>query len=268
MFAATAYVLFNWLDGNISDNAKAALAQTMRWKDYRSEQVALALVEVFDKIYTYPLFHRRAFFRSFIFTATVSAFFLPKWIRDSSFKDPDPDSLWLMWLFQSEVLGTAILINVITDYLSLFLIRPLLLRSGNKPVICLALGGFIGAAIVLVANALRSLVLWGIWCAVIGFLCDGSIPSLRVALTADFTFAFAAIVVFIWLPLFALSIATARLLAPLSWMVEKTQWLLKEGEKHPLKAIGYVSAILVFAAAVVVRTVQSQIEILLRPAGV
>jgi hypothetical protein len=35
-----------------------------------------------------------------------------------------------------------------------------------------------------------------------------------------------------------------------------------------LKAIGYVSAILVFAAAVVVRTVQSQIEILLRPAGV
>jgi hypothetical protein len=171
-------------------------------------------------------------------------------------------------LFQSEVLATVVLINMITDYLSLFLIRPLLLRSGTRPVICLALGGFMGAAIVLVANALRWFILNLYWCSQIGLFCRGAIPSFDLALAKDLLFALPAIVVFIWLPLFALGIAAARLLSPLSWMVEKTQWLLKEGEKHPLKAIGYISAVLVFAAVIVARTVHSQIEILLRPAAV
>jgi hypothetical protein len=55
MYAAAAYGFFHWLDENASDEAKAALARTMTFKDYKSEQVASALVEVFDRINTYPL---------------------------------------------------------------------------------------------------------------------------------------------------------------------------------------------------------------------
>jgi hypothetical protein len=51
-YAAAAYGLFHWLDENASDEAKAALARTMLFKDYKNEQVASALVEVFDGIYT------------------------------------------------------------------------------------------------------------------------------------------------------------------------------------------------------------------------
>jgi hypothetical protein len=54
-YAALAYGFFIWLDKEASDEAKAALARTMSLKDYKSEQVASALVEVFDRIYTYPL---------------------------------------------------------------------------------------------------------------------------------------------------------------------------------------------------------------------
>jgi hypothetical protein len=52
IYAAAAYRLFRWLDETASDEAKAALARTMRFKDYKNEQVASALVEVFDRIYS------------------------------------------------------------------------------------------------------------------------------------------------------------------------------------------------------------------------
>jgi hypothetical protein len=47
----------------------------MRFKDYKNEQVASALVEVFDRIYTYPLLRWKAFGLLLIFT-TVPLFAL------------------------------------------------------------------------------------------------------------------------------------------------------------------------------------------------
>jgi len=67
----------------------------------------------------------------------------------------------------------------------------------------------------------------------------------------------ASMAVFVWLPLFALGILIARLLTPLSWVVGRTQWFLKEGKEHPLKAIGYVAAVVVFLGTVAGRAVFS-----------
>ena len=71
------------------------------------------------------------------------------------------------------------------------------------------------------------------------------------------SFGWPALAVFIWLPLFALGILIARLLTPLSLIVGRTQWFLKDGEEHPLKAIGYVAAVVVFLCAVAGRAVFS-----------
>jgi hypothetical protein len=76
LYAAAAYGLFNWLDENLSDAAKAALASTMKFKDYGKEQVASALVEVFDRIYTFPLLNWRAFARSVLFTTVVFVIYI------------------------------------------------------------------------------------------------------------------------------------------------------------------------------------------------
>jgi hypothetical protein len=71
-YAALAYGFFHWLDEKASDEVKAALARTMSFKDYKSERVAAALVEVFDRICTYPLLRWRAFFRALLFATVVS----------------------------------------------------------------------------------------------------------------------------------------------------------------------------------------------------
>ena len=67
------------------------------------------------------------------------------------------------------------------------------------------------------------------------------------------SFIWPNIVVFSWLVLFGLGILVARAVIPVSWMVNRTEWLLKDGDKRPLKAVGYVSAIVTFFVALVIR---------------
>jgi hypothetical protein len=152
------------------------------------------------------------------------------------------------------------LLNAVSDYASLFVIRPMLIRSGTKPVIGLSLGAVTGVVIVSAVSTTR-LILFTIftilsgeagwenimfWPAMVSYL----VPSWR-----NWFFAFPAMAVFAWLPLFALGILTARLLTPLSWIVGRTQWFLREGKEHPLKAIGYVAAVVVFIGTVAGRVV-------------
>jgi hypothetical protein len=259
LYAAAAYGLFNWLDENLSDAAKAALASTMKLKDSSKEQVASALVEVFDRIYTAPLLSWRAFARSLQFTTVVLAIYLFELHRLA------PDSYSQGWdqpLKTYRVWGLVWLFNVLTDYLSLFVIRSLLIRSGTRPVIGLALGTLSGAAIVYVANVLRFMVYF-----IVMFVTEPNAFSLAQVLTLLFTTETAYVVspgemvvlwpamaVFIWLPLFALGILAIRALTPLSWIVENARWALKGGDQHPLRAIGCVAAVAVFALAVGWRT--------------
>jgi hypothetical protein len=255
IYAGAAYGLFHWLDENASDEAKAALAQTMRFKDYKSAHLASALVEVFDRIYTHPLLRWRAFFRSLVFTTVVAAIYV------FEYYNPYVLVLPIGW---ERLLLIALLFNIPSDYLSLFLIRPLLIRSGMKPVIGLALGTVTGAAIVLAGDFLRRnfLVLWSLaqfdgWQDV---LLSFEVGPLYAELRWFFEpgiFAWPALAVFVWLPLFALGILTARVLTPLTWIVGRTQWFLKEGKEHPLKAIGYVAAVAVFVGTIAARAVFS-----------
>jgi hypothetical protein len=81
LYAAAAYGLFHWLDENVSDEAKAALAGAMKLKETDSKQVAAALVTVFDKIYTRPIFAWRAFFRSALFTLVVTIIYTYEYLN-------------------------------------------------------------------------------------------------------------------------------------------------------------------------------------------
>jgi hypothetical protein len=151
LYAAAAYGLFRWLDENLSTAAKAALASTMKLRSYGKEQVASALVEVFDRIYTRPLLSWRAFVRSLVFTTVVSAIWTFElvhsgFIRFGMNKD-------------AEIVFAGLLFNIPSDYAALFVVRPLLIRSGARPVIGLTLGTLSGVVIVYLANALRQAVL-------------------------------------------------------------------------------------------------------------
>jgi hypothetical protein len=262
-YAVLAYGFFHWLDENASDEAKATLARTMTFKDYKNEQVASALVEVFDRIYTYPLLRWRAFFRSLLFTTVVLAAYMFEFqIGSFALWKHDLGTFGQYWTI-------AFLANVFSDYLSLFVIRPLLVRSGTKPVIGLGLGAVSGVAIVLAGNLLRTAFITPF---AMSFMRDNDVwwPIRLYWQFADFKllvvmteilfrdymiFSWPALAVFTWLPLFALGILIARLLTPLSWMVGRTQWFLKEGKDHPLKAIGYVAAVVIFLGTLAARAI-------------
>jgi hypothetical protein len=167
--------------------------------------------------------------------------------------------LWLVRL-----LLAALLFNAYTDYLSLFAIRSLLIRSGTKAVMGLSLGTLSAATIIFVANVLRGLVLFlnsidlpGVWrypTLLWGTLSTQlfSMDTFSIWHTGAL-FIWPAVAVFAWLPLLALGILTIRALTPLSWIVAKAQWALREGDQHPLRAIGCVAAVAVFSIAVGLR---------------
>jgi len=213
IYATAAYGLFFWLDKEASDEAKAALARTMLLKDYKNNQIASALVEVFDRIYTYPLLSWRAFFRSLVFSTVVIAIYAVELGVPAQEESP---AIFLILVWP---------LCIFSDYLALFVIRALLVRSGTKPVVGLGLG-----------------TVWGV------------VFSIFWPATA---------LVFVWLPLFALGIVIVRLLTPLSWIVGRTQWFLKEGKEHPLKAIGYVAAVAVFLGTVAGRAIFSALQLAL-----
>jgi hypothetical protein len=62
-----------------------------------------------------------------------------------------------------------------------------------------------------------------------------------------------ALVIHLWLPLFAISSLAVKLVYLIFRAVEKAQWFLKEGDAHPLKAIGVVATIIVFGSAMLVK---------------
>jgi hypothetical protein len=151
LYAAAAYGLFRWLDENLSTAAKAALASTMKLRSYGKEQVASALVEVFDRIYTRPLLSWRAFVRSLVFTTVVSAIWTFELVHSGFIRFGMNED--------AEIVFAGLLFNIPSDYAALFVVRPLLIRSGARPVIGLTLGTLSGVVIVYLANALRQAVL-------------------------------------------------------------------------------------------------------------
>jgi hypothetical protein len=62
-----------------------------------------------------------------------------------------------------------------------------------------------------------------------------------------------AFIIHLWLPLFALSTLVVRLIYLIFRAVEWAQWFLKQGDAHPLKAIGIVATIIVFGSAMLVK---------------
>jgi hypothetical protein len=154
IYAGMAYKLFGWLDNEVSAQAKAALSRAMkldaigRLGTLPNKQLADALVEVFDRLYTYPLKSGRAFLRSALFTIVVTLVFL---YEMSDIVTPVTSRVVFSVIY-------ATLFNVGADYISLFIIRAWLMRAGRRPVLALLGGTLIGAAFVYVVTTVRAVI--------------------------------------------------------------------------------------------------------------
>jgi hypothetical protein len=125
LFAAGTYLCFHWVNDNVSKKAKIAVSQWIQRRQPDKVAVANAIVEIFDRVYGRPLLSLRGFVRS-SFVTIVTLFVLFSALH----------GLLDVIQFFSEIVTTAnkafltlfimVCTNIISDYLSLFVVRALL----------------------------------------------------------------------------------------------------------------------------------------------
>jgi hypothetical protein len=257
---AATYGVFAWLDSNASDDATKVISSWLHGRSQNKPDLGNLIINTFDRIYTSPLLRFRAFRRS----AAISL---------------------IMWFFGVVVLwfagfglgaslgfvgiGVILLLTVLSDYVSLLFVRHFLNSARIYPMRASALSSVVGLLVVginfvvlITITITITLSLTGafgfsglqdIYYAMYATLQDVFDPDVAPTIAAFLKFMMPALIIHLWLPLFALSSLAVRLLYPLFRAVEKAQWFLKQGDAHPLKAIGIVSTIIVFGSAMLVK---------------
>jgi hypothetical protein len=245
---------FAWLDGRASDEAKTALMNWLQSKQYDAAAIGDATIEMFDRVYTNRLLSWRAFARSAVISTCLAIIFL---YETYSGKESDLNSLINppdLKTFENALVsfGDSVISNIVSDYVSLFAVRHLLVLARARPLFALWIGPVVGIFIVAVLNFLLGGILmdwylhWrgivpetvGFWKTLYGvFFLTITVPEWRDLLIA-------ALVVHLWLPLFAIA---AGLVSALRW----TQWFLRDGRQRPYQAIGYLVAAMVLVGGFV-----------------
>jgi hypothetical protein len=250
IYAAASYRFFHWLDQKASGPAKEAFSSWLEPKDYDKAAVAAAIVEVFDHVYTHPLLTLRAFRRSATITLVIAAIVLyevgPPFVAIPGF----------MWI----LVCWYIIINVLTDYGALFVIRRLLSSTHITPLTAMVLWPAIGIAVVGILDFLSGLVLAAIDIYIVdplfglSLLPEDFVEQVRQLGSHVLAILnLAGLIVHLWLPFFALCLVVLKRLNYILLAVNRVQWFLEGGKDHPWDALGLVAAPLVFFGGAVVQ---------------
>ena len=157
-------------------------------------------------------------------------------------------------------------INIVSDFLSLFFIRRFLQITGHRPIAAYSLLTFSFLLVLLFNMSFR--IIFGVISIdeVVHTVDSGSLTEIlnkaidfdRALILTPNTLFLPALIVFMWLPIFGYSLAIVRTFNALTPMVRKAQWLIKDGENHPLNAVGYVAAAIVFFVTLIWRHVRGE----------
>lgn len=287
IYAAGTYGFFHYLDKQASPKAKKAIAGWLKPREYERAAVSAALVEIFDRLYTRPLLGSRAALRSAVLTSVITLVFLyeiaPTWLIWPSCPDVDalgragtscPDEFTSARLLAISNTAGLLITNIVSDYVSLFVVRRFLVLGGDRPAAAILISPILGALIVGIFAYLRVTVSF----IVVGFLFQlgDDLPLLKnigmglyLAIYSLFNppalngapnyqellLSLSAFAVHLWLPLFGFGLLCVRGLNYLFWAIGKMQWFLKRGAEHPLDAVGYVLGAIVLVGAVAARLV-------------
>lgn len=240
IYAAITYGLFAWLDSSISNEARSALASIIKLRTFSNYDVSSAVVEIFDRLYTHPLLTWKALKRSSTITLIVTIAFLIEVVGIQQTFDAFDSAEWRPLLLAATA---SFIVTVLVDYVALFFVRDWLTLSFVSPVFSLLCGLSMGLIVALGGVLVRAV-------AISPISPTGYPTGLQYGWQVLLIFTIPALLVFAWLPLFALGIGLVRTVSPLSRLIGKAQWLLKDGTEHPLKSVGYVAAIAVFVISV------------------
>jgi hypothetical protein len=266
-YATGTFGFFHWLDTKASGPAKMAISQWLKSKQYSTQPMSEAILEFFDRVYTAPLLSWRSFRRSALITicATILVVYElspPHGYRMIRFLWEGVVGDWLLLLL-------FVVTNIISDYIALFIVRYFLAAGQQRPLLATIVGANAGIATVILLWIFRETIISSATFFSIpkGF---GMAPNLLIVfitggpiglwdLLSDYpewlSFSLPALAVHLWLPFFVLSLGMFKLLIMARVAVGWTQWFIKQGRDHPLDAVGYVAALIVFVTTSVIRYV-------------
>jgi hypothetical protein len=258
MLATATYGLFYWLDKNASAQATRAISAWFRGQAYAKIDLSAAIVGAFDKLYKSPLLSFRAFRRSIAVSIVVyssSSFLLfmmaPSW--RARFSQP-----FLSYTDWAGILLLAVLCFILIDYISLFVVRKCLTIAEHYLMLSLIIAFIAGLFIFLLLYSVMAFIIM-IFTAFnhnfLFFFLSYGIPSYFRNLfyfylndPEKLAYLSPMFLVHLWLLLFALGALGTRLLYPIFRIITWAQWFLKQGDRHPMRAIGMVAAALMFIA--------------------
>ncbi|MBH5401438.1 hypothetical protein HZZ13_27160 [Bradyrhizobium sp. CNPSo 4010] len=244
VYAFAVFSLFWLLDRNAAPRARKAISGWFAGPHYNQQDVAAAVLYVFDKFYTAPLFGWRAVFRS-AGVSTVVTVIVAYQVFPMSFAliRHSPEAIGFSAVWQ-------LLQNILADYLSLFLVRRWLILGGLRPLLALTTAPVLGIAIVAICYDLTDVARFSISTRTFEwhYFLDDIHEWRQYIRNGTFRWAFLvpALLVHLWLPLFALGVAFAKAINSLRAAGVLAQWFFKQGEFHPLRSIGYVAGAATF----------------------
>jgi hypothetical protein len=192
------------------------------------------------------------------------------WISFSSFKmivNPSERSSFIDFVRSAPAftvvigLTSFLLIFILSDYISLIIVRRYLSVGVANFISSLIISFFIGVTVVFLATMifitfsyelifLHQMGVGALFSREIFVrLYSGVIGNFTVYFEHPETFLWnvgPAFLIHFWMVLFAVGALLTRLLYAIFFAITWAQWLLKQGDRHPLRAIGVVAASLVF----------------------
>jgi hypothetical protein len=261
IYAGAIYGIFRYLDERASEEAKTAISNWLR-QDYDKAAVAAAILEMFDRLYTRPLLGWRAFVRSALYTLVITSVVIltvfPAIIGYYVNYVPGHTSI-------TEETVYSIAANIISDYVSLFFVRRWLILAGGRGLLALLAGPIVGAVIILAIYWVRHVIEypgqdpWGLFFLKEIFTFDRvfwNIIAMRYVDPHMDSFFLPAMLVHSWLAMFAMGVLGLQLLKWIGRASGWTQWFLKDGDKHPLEAVGYVTGAFICIMAIIWKLVR------------
>jgi hypothetical protein len=245
VYAVVVYSLFWLLDRNAAAPARRALTGWFAGPKYQAQDVANVVLYVFDRVYTTPLFGWRAFLRSTLASILASILVVYQtypMIFGVAWTSPE-----MRYQFSTQIAA-----NIVADYLALFVIRRWLIIGGNRPLLALLTAPLIGIVIVIVVYVARDVGGFSIatrsfhWRYFNEDLEEWLYFLRRPGFGSSKLLLYPAIIVHLWLPLFAMGVIVAKGLNYLRTAGRFSQWFFKQGEAHPLRSIGFIASILTF----------------------
>jgi hypothetical protein len=263
IYAFATYRIFIHFDRRgVSAKAKKALADWLQPQEYDRAAVGDAILEIFNLIYTAPLFRWKAFGRSAFITFLISAllyfeiFGVSYGIAQIKGYSAEIGAVHAI----TGVIALPLIPNIISDYVALFVVKRFIIIGKTNTIKALLFGPLMGMLVVILFAFVRYIL----------YLVDAALRGMSIAdlmmrfvswfdISLDVIyqrpFVFAALIVHLWLPVCGLCVAVLKMLNYFRLAVGRTQWFISRGNDHPLEAIGYVAAIIVFVTTMSVRLI-------------